>query len=93
MFEKTNVKVIGIIENMKSFISDDGKEHFIFGKDGGQKIAKQFNIDLLGQIPIDINLREKSDEGIPFVEIFKKSKTSEIFVNIVNYICSKIPCE
>jgi ATP-binding protein involved in chromosome partitioning len=90
MFEKTNVKVIGIIENMKSFISDDGKEHFIFGKDGGQKIAKQFNVDLLGQIPIDIRLREQSDNGEPFMEIKKDNKTSLIINEIAEKIEKKL---
>ena len=90
MFEKTNVKVIGIIENMKSFISDDGKEHFIFGKDGGQKIAKQFNVDLLGQIPIDIRLREQSDNGEPFMEIKKDNKTSLIINEIAEKIVKKL---
>ena len=90
MFEKTNVKVIGIIENMKSFISDDGKEHFIFGKDGGQKIAKQFNVDLLGQIPIDIRLREQSDNGEPFMEVKKDNKTSLIINEIAEKIVKKI---
>ncbi len=90
MFEKTNVKVIGIIENMKSFISDDGKEHFIFGKDGGQKIAKQFNVDLLGQIPIDIRLREQSDNGEPFMEVKKDNKTSLIINEIAEKIVKKL---
>jgi ATP-binding protein involved in chromosome partitioning len=63
MFKRTNVKILGIIENMTSFKSDDGVEHFIFGKDGGKNIASKFNIELLGQIPININLRKNSDEG------------------------------
>ncbi len=86
MFKRTNVKILGIIENMTSFISDDGKEHFIFGKDGGKNIAKEFNLELLGQIPIDIKLREQSDKGEPYVEIFKEHKTS----NIIGQIASKI---
>ena len=45
MFKKTNVKIIGIIENMTSFTSEDGVEHFIFGKDGGKNIANKFNIE------------------------------------------------
>ena len=82
MFKRTNVKILGIIENMTSFISDDGVEHFIFGKDGGKNIAEKFNIELLGQIPINIELRKKSDEGIPFVELYKEDKISKIFENI-----------
>jgi len=74
MFKRTNVKILGIIENMTSFTSDDGVEHFIFGKDGGKNIASKFNIELLGQVPININLRKNSDEGTPFVDQFKVTK-------------------
>jgi ATP-binding protein involved in chromosome partitioning len=86
MFKKTNVKIIGIIENMTSFTSDDGVEHFIFGKDGGKNIASKFNIELLGQIPININLRKNSDEGAPFVDQFKDDKVSKLFLEIANKI-------
>ena len=84
MFKRTNVKILGIIENMTSFTSDDGIEHFIFGKDGGKNIADKFNIELLGQIPIDINLRENSDEGSPFVDQFKDHKVSKLFLEIAD---------
>ena len=90
MFKKTNVKILGIIENMTSFTSDDGVEHFIFGKDGGKNIANKFNIELLGQIPININLRKGSDEGLPLVESDKKNKISFIFKNISEKIIKNI---
>ena len=90
MFKKTNIKIIGIVENMTSFTSDDGIEHFIFGKDGGKNIANKFNVELLGQIPIDINLRKNSDEGFPFVENYKENKISTIFKNIAQKIIEKI---
>jgi len=86
MFKRTNVKILGIIENMTSFKSDDGVEHFIFGKDGGKNIASKFNIELLGQIPININLRKNSDEGSPFVDQFKDDKVSKLFLEIANKI-------
>jgi ATP-binding protein involved in chromosome partitioning len=89
MFKRTNVKILGIIENMTSFTSGDGVEHFIFGKDGGKNIAEKFNIDLLGQIPINIDLRKNSDEGMPFLEKFKKGEISEKFIKIANTIISK----
>ena len=88
MFKRTNVKILGIIENMAIFTSDDGIEHFIFGKDGGKNIAEKFNIELLGQIPINIELRKKSDEGIPFVELYKEDKISKIFESIGKKITS-----
>jgi len=82
MFKRTNVKILGIIENMTSFTSNDGIEHFIFGKDGGKNIAEKFNIELMGQIPINIDFREHADIGIPFLEKFKDHKISKIFENI-----------
>jgi ATP-binding protein involved in chromosome partitioning len=90
MFKRTNVKILGIIENMTSFTSDDGVEHFIFGKDGGKNIASKLNIELLGQIPININLRKNSDEGRPFVDQFKDHEVSRLFLEIANKITKKI---
>jgi ATP-binding protein involved in chromosome partitioning len=86
MFKRTNVKILGIIENMTSFTSGDGVEHFIFGKDGGKNIADKFDIELLGQIPININLRKNSDEGMPFVDQFKDHEVSKLFLEIANKI-------
>ena len=79
MFKRTNIKILGIIENMTSFTSNDGVEHFIFGKDGAKNIADKFNIELLGQIPINIDLRKGSDEGLPFVEFNTENKVSKVF--------------
>jgi ATP-binding protein involved in chromosome partitioning len=90
MFKKTNVKILGIIENMTSFTSDDGIEHFIFGKDGGKNMASKFNIELLGQIPINIDLRKGSDIGLPLVESDTKNKISVVFKNISEKIRKKI---
>ena len=89
MFKRTNVKILGIIENMTSFKSEDGVEHFIFGKDGGKNIADKFNIELLGQIPINIDLRKGSDEGLPFAESNKENEISNIFKNISEKIIKK----
>ena len=90
MFKRTNVKILGIIENMTSFTSDDGVEHFIFGKDGAKNIADKFNIELLGQIPINIDLRKGSDEGLPFLEFNTENKVSNILKNISEKIIKNI---
>jgi ATP-binding protein involved in chromosome partitioning len=75
---------------MTSFTSDDGVEHFIFGKDGGKNIANKFNIELLGQIPINVNLRKNSDEGLPFVENSKENKITNMFKSICEKIIKRI---
>ena len=66
MFEKVNVPVLGLIENMSYFISpDSGKRYDIFGSGGGAREAKRLRVPLLGQIPIDIATRESGDRGMP----------------------------
>lgn len=68
MFEKVNVPVLGIIENMSYFLCpSDGKQYAIFGRDGGKKEADRLKVDLLAQIPIEIEIRETGDAGCPIV--------------------------
>jgi ATP-binding protein involved in chromosome partitioning len=86
MFKRTNVKILGIIENMTSFTSDDGVEHFIFGKDGGKNIANKFNLELLGQIPINKDIRNSCDIGIPYMELTKEEDSYKIFLEIAKKI-------
>ncbi|MDC1256512.1 Mrp/NBP35 family ATP-binding protein [Pelagibacteraceae bacterium] len=90
MFQKTNVKILGIIENMSSFTSDDGKEHFIFGKNGAKKMSENLGIDLLGTIPIEIGLREGADKGKPYMEFVNDSLTSNKVLGIAKKISEKI---
>lgn len=64
MFEKVKIPVVGMIENMSSFICpDNGKRYDIFGKGGARKYAEQAKIPFLGEIPINIQLRERGDAG------------------------------
>jgi len=68
MFNKVNVNVLGIIENMSTHIcSQCGHAEAIFGADGAAKIAEECGVPLLGQLPLDIRIREQSDKGIPIV--------------------------
>ena len=67
MAEKTGLKIAGVVENMSYFRGDDGKEYRIFGEGGGRSLADNLGVDLLGQIPIDPQLREFADKGAPIV--------------------------
>ena len=87
MFKRTNVKILGIIENMTSFKSGDGVEHFIFGKDGAKNIANKFNIEILGQIPIDIEISKSCDNGNPFL---LENKNNNLNYDLINNIAKKI---
>jgi len=88
MFKKINVKILGIIENM-SKLSLEGSDHFIFGKDGGKDMAKKFQIDFLGDIEINENLRKSSDDGIPYVEKFNDNFAKSI-INLTERILNNL---
>ena len=65
MFDKVNVPILGLVENMAWFECDHGTRYPIFGEGGGAKEAAKLKIPLLGQIPINIPTREQGDAGIP----------------------------
>jgi ATP-binding protein involved in chromosome partitioning len=68
MFQKVNVPVLGIVENMSTHVcSKCGHEEPIFGTGGGARMAEQYGISLLGQLPLDIRIREETDGGTPTV--------------------------
>jgi ATP-binding protein involved in chromosome partitioning len=68
MFEKLDIPVFGMIENMSYFIAPDtGKQYDIFGHGGAQKAAEDLGIDFLGEIPIEPAVREGADRGVPIV--------------------------
>jgi ATP-binding protein involved in chromosome partitioning len=68
MFRKVNVNVLGIIENMSTHIcSSCGHEEPIFGRGGGERMAAEYGVPLLGSLPLDIRIREEADGGRPSV--------------------------
>jgi ATP-binding protein involved in chromosome partitioning len=84
MFQKVNVPILGIIENMSYFLCpSDGKEYHIFGKGGGEHEARRLGVPLLGQIPIEMPVRECADQGHPIaLDPPEKSTASRIFHDI-----------
>tara|TARA_B100000029_G_scaffold516717_1_gene633206 strand:- start:2512 stop:3609 length:1098 start_codon:yes stop_codon:yes gene_type:complete len=68
MFQKVNVPILGVIENMSSHIcSNCGHEERIFGYAGGEKLAAEYDVPFLGAIPLDFSIRKNTDEGTPTV--------------------------
>ncbi|HEX6041203.1 Mrp/NBP35 family ATP-binding protein [Longimicrobium sp.] len=66
MFERTNTRVLGVVENMSGFICPCcGQRYEIFGRAGGRRLAEQTGIDFLGEVPLEIPVREGGDAGIP----------------------------
>jgi ATP-binding protein involved in chromosome partitioning len=87
MFEKVNVPVLGLVENMSYFVSpSDNKRYDIFGKGGGEREAQRLRVPLLGQIPIDIATRVSGDRGIPIVSEDPQSPVTAEFNRIAEQI-------
>ncbi len=91
MFDKTKVKILGLVDNMSFFKGEDGKNYNIFGEGGVEKTAKEFNKKFLGKIPINIELRESSDLGLPLVHKKPDHEISKIFLEIASKIRQDFP--
>ncbi len=91
MFEKVNVPVLGIVENMSVHIcSNCGHAEHIFGSGGGESMAKQYGVDLLGALPLDISIREGVDSGRPTVAIEPESRIAQIYREIARRTAARL---
>ena len=86
MFEKLNVKILGLIDNMCHFIGDDGKKYPIFGEGGVKKTAEEFSKEFLGEIPINPEVGKTGDQGKPIVENNPENEISKIYLNFAKKI-------
>jgi ATP-binding protein involved in chromosome partitioning len=86
MFDKTGVKILGLIDNMSFFKGDDGREYKIFGEGGVEKTAKEFNKNFLGKIPIHQDLRDATDKGDPLTHSDPDHEVSKIFKDIAEKV-------
>ncbi|HCY75730.1 MAG TPA: iron-sulfur cluster carrier protein ApbC [Ignavibacteriales bacterium] len=83
MFERVNVPILGVVENMSYFIAPDtGNRYNIFGSGGGEKICKELNTTFLGGIPIDPRIREGGDAGMPMVYGIPDANETSILMDI-----------
>jgi len=91
MFEKVDVPVLGVIENMSVHIcSSCGHEDHIFGAGGGESMAQQYGIDLLGNLPLDTAIREGMDTGKPLVALQPDARASEMYREIGRRVAGKL---
>jgi len=86
MFDKLKVPILGLVDNMSFFESDDGKKHNIFGEGGVEKVATEYKKKFIGKIPINVDLRIAADAGMPLVEKDPNHKISKIFEGIAKKI-------
>lgn len=91
MFEKVEVPVLGIVENMSIHIcSECGHAEHIFGSGGGESMASDSDVDLLGALPLDMSIRVGTDEGKPTVVADPDGKVAEIYRDIARRVAAKL---
>ncbi|MEO8648506.1 MAG: Mrp/NBP35 family ATP-binding protein [Acidobacteriota bacterium] len=94
MFEQVNIPILGIIENMSYFIAPDtGTKYEIFGKGGGTKLAAEYDLNFLGEVPMGLEVREGGDNGIPVVVSFPDSPQSAAFRRVAEEVARQISIE
>jgi ATP-binding protein involved in chromosome partitioning len=82
MFEKVQVQVLGLVENMAVHVCTRcGHAEHIFGEGGGQRMAEQYGVPLLGSLPLDVSVREFGDSGQPIVTDSTKPDTVHPYRN------------
>ena len=91
MFEKVEVPVLGIVENMSMHIcSNCGHHEPIFGTGGAQKLAEKYHTQLLGQLPLHITLREDLDKGTPTVVARPESEFTETYRQLADRVAAQL---
>ena len=90
MFRKVDIPVLGVVENMSLHIcSSCGHEEAIFGSGGGERIAQEYQTELLGQLPLLTSIREQTDTGTPSVAAEPQGRITEIYREIARKIAEK----
>ena len=91
MFQTVNVPILGIVENMAWFTPPGHTErYYLFGQGGGQKIEKEFGVPLLGQIPLEIPVREGGDNGVPITVAHPESAAARAMAEIAGKVAQRV---
>jgi len=91
MFQKVEVPVLGIVENMSTHVcSNCGHEEHIFGAGGGRRMAEQYGVDLLAELPLDIRIREQADSGRPTVVAEPDSTLGRAYIDLARRTAARL---
>jgi len=92
MSEQVNLRILGVIENMSYYVCPHcSDKHRIFGEGGGHELARTLDAEFLGEVPIDVRLREASDEGVPLVESDPSSPAAVALLRIADALAKHGP--
>jgi ATP-binding protein involved in chromosome partitioning len=91
MFEKVEIPVLGIVENMSTHIcAKCGHEEHIFGEGGGRRMAEQYSVEFLGALPLDMRIREETDSGKPTVIADPECSIALLYRDIARRVGAKL---
>jgi len=91
MFQTVNVPVLGVVENMAWFTPPGSSERYhLFGQGGGERIQKEFGLPILGQVPIEMAVREGGDSGKPVVLTHPDSLSAKAFREIAGKVAQRV---
>lgn len=91
MFRKVNVPVLGVVENMATHIcSQCGHEEHIFGSGGGDRIAKDYGVSVLGSLPLSLSIREQVDGGLPTVAADPSGDIAQIYLSVARLMAGQL---
>jgi ATP-binding protein involved in chromosome partitioning len=91
MFEKVEIPVLGVVENMSVYICPQcGHEDHIFAQGGGQKMAEDYDVDFLGALPLDRSIREQTDAGKPTVAADPEGRIAQMYRDIARRVAARL---
>ncbi len=91
MFQKVDVPVLGIVENMSTHVcSNCGHEEHIFGAGGGRRMAQQYGVELLAELPLDIRIRQEADDGRPTVAAEPESTIGRAYIGMARAAAAQL---
>jgi len=91
MFEKVATPVLGIVENMAGFVCPFcGESYEIFGRAGGQRLAMQTGVELLGEVPLEVGVREGGDAGVPILVADPHAPSAEALRGVADRVAEKV---
>ena len=91
MFKKVDVPILGVVENMSTHVCTKcGHEESIFGSGGGDRLALEYGVDVIGRLPLDLAIREQTDSGIPIVAFDSSHSAAVGYKNLAIKLSEKL---
>jgi ATP-binding protein involved in chromosome partitioning len=91
MAKRSHMPIVGVVENMSGFTTEEGRHYELFGSGGGQELADELGVELLGQVPLDQRVVEGGDEGNPVVRAHPDSPAAAAITGIAKRLTDLLP--